>query len=312
MVAALDIGGTKVHGAIVDSQGNILKQMREPVAVGHGPDAFFKQLIQMLTELTRDHKITKVGIGCAGPLDGQSGDLLDPTNFFTDGKSWGRLSLLKPLQQHFSTWKFFLDNDAAAAVLGEKWLGGTATDNLAVMTLGTGVGIGVLVDGKLVRTRQGLHPETSHIPLNYADQNFPCGCGNFGCIEAYLAGSHVLQRLAKAWQKQYLDGEQLLALLNAQDPRALSAMSEYGEWLAQSIHALAVLFGPEQISLTGGFATTAPWFLPVVEKRLPQLLARRRVGVDFLPKVHVSRLGDNLSVLGAARVGYLYSESKER
>ena len=305
MIAALDIGGTKVHGAIVDQQGKILKQLRQAVRVSEGPDAFFKQLIDILTELSRDHKINQVGIGCAGPLDGQTGELLDPTNFFTNGKSWGRISLLRPLQQHFKNWQFTLDNDAAAAVLGEAWLGGLNTNNLAVITLGTGVGIGLLVEGQLVRTRAGLHPETSHIPLNYGEKSFPCGCGNFGCIEAYLAGSHMLHRLALKWQKPSLSGEQLVDLLQAGESKAQSAMAEYGEWLAQTIHALAVLFGPEHVSLTGGFATTAPWFLPTVQRRLPELLARRRAGVDFLPQVKVSRLNDDLSVLGAARVGLL-------
>jgi glucokinase len=307
-VLALDIGGSKVSGAVVDPTGQILRHSRVDVAVRKGPDAFFAQLIQTLSDLSRDFSIQRVGIGCAGPLSGKTGELLDPTNFFTDGKSWGRLSLLDPLRAKWPRWKFFLDNDAAAAVLGEAWLGGVASDNLLVMTLGTGVGVGVLVDGQLVRTRGGLHPESSHIPLNCTDTAVRCGCGNLGCIEAYLAGSHFASRLAGKIKEPGLTGQRIVHLAKAVDKITLMELANYGEWMAQAIHAFAVLYGPRQISLSGGFAAAAPWFLPTVEKRLPELLARRRgPGDDFdlLPKVSVSRLGDNLGVLGAARVAML-------
>lgn len=311
MIAALDIGGTKVHGGLVDESGKLLKHERHPVKVKEGPEAFFRQLIAVLESLTAGTKVKKVGIGCAGPLNSKTGELLDPTNFFTHGKSWGRMSLLKPLQEHFPQWSFHLDNDAAAAVLGEHWLGQTKTDSLAVITLGTGVGIGVLVDGKLQRSRQGLHPESSHIPLNFMRKPAPCGCGNFGCIEAYLAVPHFVRRLATLWKMKDLSGEKLAQLARANDTRALRAFEYYGEWMAQSLRALAVLYGPEVVSLTGGFAYTAQWFLPSVEKRLPELLKRYREGVDLLPRVQVSKLGDNLSVLGAARVGMVAGRHQE-
>ncbi|MGE0763857.1 MAG: ROK family protein [Bdellovibrionales bacterium] len=303
MIAALDIGGTKVHGAIVDEQGKILRQERQPVLIQKGPDAFFRQLGEILNRLSAGFPIDRVGIGCAGPLDSVTGELLDPTNFFTGGKSWGRLSLLKPLQAQFKNWQFYLDNDAAAAVLGEAWLGGGATKNLAVITLGTGVGIGVLRDGRPVRSRGELHPEAGHFPLNFEAPDMTCGCGNNGCVEAYLGVPHFVRRLGEAWGLKDFTGEMLVAMADKGDARALEAFKNYGEWLAQTIRSLAVLYGPEQVSLTGGFAHTAKWFLPTVEKRLPEMLKRYREGVDLLPKVQVSRLGDDLSVLGAARVG---------
>ncbi len=304
-VLALDIGGSKISGAVVGADGEIFRHTKVPVQVTQGKQAFFDQLIHVITELSRDFVLRKVGIGCAGPLDPIAGELLDPTNFFTEGKSWGRLSLLEPLRAHWPKWQFALDNDAAAAVLGEAWLGGGPSDHLVAITLGTGVGVGVLVSGQLVRMRDQIHPEASHIPLNFADKDKPCGCGNYGCIEAYLAGSHFVRRLGREWNDTNLRGHILVERAKAKDARAIAAFAQYGEWLAQAIHAYAILYGPKQVSLSGGFAVAAPYFLPTTEKRLPELLSRRREGVDLVPKVSVSKLGDNLGVIGAARVAQL-------
>lgn len=304
-VLALDIGGTKVSGAVVGADGAILRRLKVPVKVGGGPDAFFKQVIQIIGDLSRDFALRKVGIGCAGPLSGRTGELLDPTNFFTDGKSWGRISLLKPLKAHWPGWQFALENDAAAAVLGEAWLGGVAGDHLLVMTLGTGVGVGVLVNGKPVRMRDEFHPEASHIPLNFSDSSRPCGCGGLGCIEAYLAGSHFARRIGEEWNEPGLNGHHLVERARQGDGRSLQAFVTYGEWLAQAIRAFAVIYGPKHVSLSGGFAVAAPFFLPTTRARLPDLLRRRREGEDLLPTVSVSKLGDDLGLLGAARVAQL-------
>lgn len=302
VVVALDIGGTKVIGATIDAQGTVLRRDRQPVAVAHGADAFFSQIIQMIGNLADGFPVSQVGIGCAGPLDGTAGELLDPTNFFTEGKTWGRLDFLSPLRAAFPKWRFQLENDAAAAVLGEAWLGGGEKENLLVLTLGTGVGVGALVGGQLVRSREGLHPEASHIPLNFADTNVPCGCGNFGCIEAYLSGQHTIERLAKSWREPKLSGAELVTRAHAGEAKVLQALALYGEWLAQAVQAFAVLYGPRQVRLSGGFAAAAPWFLPTVKSRLPELLKRRRVGKDLLPEVAVSRLGEDLGLFGAACV----------
>ncbi len=305
MVAALDIGGTKVHGAIVDAQGRILTQEKLPVLVSQGQEAFFGQLIELLERLIGAYPVRKVGLGCAGPLNGRTGELLDPTNFKTDGRSWGRISLLRPLQSHFPGLQFVLENDAAAAVLGEHWLGEGKTDNIAVMTLGTGIGLGVIVDGRLLRSRDGLHPEIGHIPLNMEDTKALC-CGKCGCIEAYLAAPNFVRRVSTDWNQPDLNGPDLVARAQGGEERALKAFEVYGDYMAHAIKALCVMFGSEVVAFTGGFAHSAPLFLPRVEKRLPELLKRYREGFDLLPRVKISSLGDRLGVLGAARVALLH------
>lgn len=326
-VLALDIGGTKINAAVVTATGKILCGHKEPVHLQDGPAGLVEQIKDICTimaanvdDASKTMRLSKgaahsakkaklpfaaVGIGCAGPLNSDTGELLDPTNFFTDGTSWGKAPLLKPLRKFAPKVKWSLDNDAAAAVLGEAWLGKGERENLLVMTLGTGVGVGVVTEGKIIRARPGLHPESSHIPLNYTDREAPCGCGLYGCIEAYLSGTSFAKRLAREWGLKELHGEEVVKLAAGGDKRAIEAFKHYGEWLAQAIAAYAVLYGPKQISLTGGFAVAADWFLPETQRLLPELLSRRREGIDLLPKVKVSRLGDQLGVLGAARLAWL-------
>lgn len=310
LVVGLDIGGTKVHGALVAADGAVLREQKSPVHLHEGPGPFAQQLAKMIVTLAEGQNIRAVGLGCAGPLDSETGELLDPTNFFTDGKSWGKVPLIamvkKELEQlKFSAVPLHLENDAAAAVLGEAWLGGGEQKNILVMTLGTGVGVGVLVNGRLTRSRHNLHPEASHIPLNYSDTSALCGCGNQGCIEAYLSGVNFTQRLAREWNEPNLTGEELGARAKGKEEKVLAAFARYSEWLAQAIHAYAVLYAPKSVVLSGGFSTLSENFLPQTQKLLPDLLKRRRDGVDLLPTVKVSRLYESIGVLGAARVALI-------
>jgi glucokinase len=192
-----------------------------------------------------------------------------------------------------------LENDAAAAVLGERWKGGHGrVENILAMTLGTGVGIGVLANGVLVRAGQGLHPEAGHIPLDINAKDYPCGCGANGCIEAYLAGSHFSRRLGRL-KNRALSGQEAVALAK-DDVWVQEAFREYGRQLAQAVRTLSVLFAPEVVVISGGFSHAASLFLEETQSLLPTLMERYRIGVDLLPKIKVSKLQDDAGVLGAA------------
>lgn len=306
-VIAFDIGGTHLRAAIVTSRKQVHLLRREPVTVRRGPAALVEQITKVVNELHQSKFRPKaVGIGCAGPLDPESGILLDPTNFKTNDESWGKVELLKNLKQRLKGFRFILENDAAAAVLGEAWHSGEAKNkNVMVMTLGTGVGVGVICNGELLRAGRLLHPEASHISINAFDSSAPCGCGLNGCVEAYLSGTNFTRRIAKRWGEPNLTGEELVNRAQRGVKPAVDAFVEYGELMAHAIQAYAVLFASEKIVLAGGFSVAAEFFLPTTEKFLEQLMVRRRQGVDMLPKISVSSLGDDLGLLGAARAAMM-------
>ncbi len=296
-----DLGGTKLRAALVSPKGRILT---EAAVVRVRQSEGFKGLIAIFQEATEQLGVTakdyrKISIASAGPLHPASGVLLDPTNFFTEKKSWGVLPLVKALTKNFKK-PVLLENDAAAAVIGEQWKGGHGrAKNILAMTLGTGVGVGVIANGALTRAGRGLHTEAGHIPLDINAKDYPCGCGANGCIEAYLAGSHFAHRLGRL-KGRPISGEEAVALANGGDVWVQEAFKEYGRHLAQAVRTLSVLFAPEVVVISGGFSHAHKLFLEETTQLLPQLMERYRDGIDLLPKIKVSKLQDEAGILGAA------------
>lgn len=211
--------------------------------------------------------------------------------------------LTKPISQEMGI-PVGLENDAAAAVLAEHWLGGArGCDNAVMMTLGTGLGVGVIANGELLRSGRGLHPEVGHVFLHQGDQTAPCGCGNYGCAEAYLSGRNFSRRCAQLWGESGLTGEELVRRAQFGDEKALKAFDEYADYFAAMVSSLVVLFSPERILISGGFSESHSLFLDRARTQLEKLLSRRRQGVDLFPEISLSQLGAETGLLGGAYVG---------
>lgn len=298
-VIGIDLGGTKVVAAVVNSKGNILAEERRATDLSGGWKKLKIQLLALCRSLQKDFpSVRAVGVGSAGPLHAPSGRLLDPTNF-----GWKK-PLVVNLSQELSLslrMPVLLENDAAAAVLAEFWQA-KAGDNCAVVTLGTGLGLGVIANGKLVRGGRGLHPEGGHILLRPGDQSAPCGCGNFGCAEAYLSGKSFGTRAGLALGKPNLTGRSLAELAQSGNSPARKLFEEYSAHLAAYLHDLVVLYYPEKIILTGSFAEAHSLFLPGARRQLKKMITRRLKTLPLFPKISVSSLGNRAGVLGGAYI----------
>lgn len=294
----LDLGGTKIAAAMVSANGRPQGLRREPSRTRHWPE-LRAQLIEICRELQEKHgKAAGIGIGSAGPLHAPSGTLLDPTNFGWAAPLKVRITaeLARALRVPVA-----LENDAAAAVLAETWKGGGGK-NCVALTLGTGLGVGVVCDGKLLRGGRGLHPEGGHLLLRAGDRSAPCGCGLFGCAEAFLSGKNFSRRAGQILGETEVNGAALTTRAADGDPRVLRLFAEYAELLAEYLQNLVVLYYPERVVFTGSFAAAHSHFLPATRTRLRELLARRLRTLPLLPELCVSKLGDNAGVLGAAYV----------
>ncbi|MBC86156.1 MAG: hypothetical protein CL677_03165 [Bdellovibrionaceae bacterium] len=303
VVLAYDLGGTKMIAAAIDGRGNILDLQKELVKKDQGMNVVLDQLIQLAQPILQKYpQIQKVAMASAGPLDPGRGELLDPTNLVTVGKSWGVVPIAQILSDGLKL-PVQLENDAAAAVLSNHWVGeGKGTDNLLMLTLGTGLGVGVIANGQLVRAGRHLHPEGGHIILNCSDKTALCGCGNYGCAEAYLSGVGFCTRYAKSIGEDYVKGQEVMRRAEAGETAALNAFTEYSEMMAQAIASFVVLFAPEKVVFAGGFSASHHYWLKATEVRLEQLLARRRSGHDLVPQLEVAQLNEHMVVLGAARI----------
>ncbi|MBU6375771.1 MAG: ROK family protein [Bdellovibrionales bacterium] len=310
-VLAYDIGGTKVHAAIITEKGRVLDEVRVSVDFSKGKAEVFRQWIDAGKSLLQRHpEVRHVGVASAGPLDPAKGRLLDPTNFKdADGKTWGVVPISKLLSRGLGGIPVVLENDAAAAVMAEHWVGAArgVADGM-ILTLGTGVGTGMMVDGKLVRAGKGLHTEGGHMIIRAGDVSAICGCGNHGCIESYLSGRSFERRARQALRAKEGDagfsGQELAERARAGEPEVRALFEEYAELLAVAIHNFVVLYAPKTVVLAGSFANAADLFLEKTRTHLEELLVRRRHGVDFLPKVVVSSLENRAGVLGGAFVAF--------
>lgn len=294
----LDLGGTKIALAVVNAAGRLKGLRQEPTRLEGGWPSLKHQLKQLCTELQREHGPAEaLGIGAAGPLHAPSGKLLDPTNF-----GWTApltVNVTREMARALAI-PVYLENDAAAAALAEGWKGGGGK-NFVVITLGTGVGLGVVCNGKLFRGGRALHPEGGHILLRPGDASAPCGCGNFGCAEAYLSGKNFASRASRLLGET-LTGLELRDRADKGDKRVLALFSEYSELLAEYLCNLVVLFYPEKIILTGSFAEARQHFLPSAEARLRELIQRRLRTIPLFPEIRASRLERNAGVLGSAYI----------
>lgn len=300
LVLAYDIGGTKVSVGVVNAQGRILESRRVLIEFNKGKNAVLQQLADLgHSYLKRYPKIKKVGIASAGPLDPLRGVLLDATNFKTRGKSWGVVPLTAYLERRLKR-KVFLENDAAAALLGECWKGaGKKSKNVAMLTLGTGLGTAFLCNGELQRAAHGFHTEGGHIIIQDEDLNLRCGCNNFGCAETWLSGTNFIRRIQKDSRENLHSAEDVMQRARAKDRDVIKYFELYSWHLAVSLHNFAVLFAPEIVVLAGSFAAASPFFLKKTSIHLQQLLSRKK---NIIPKIVSSQLNNEAGLIGAAYV----------
>ena len=300
-VLAYDLGGTKVEAGIVAANGRVLASKRVPVEFAKGKTHVINQIAQLGLELMKEHKgVKRVGLASAGPLHPAKGLLLNPINFRGNDGSWGRTPIVKILEKKLKK-KVILENDAAAAVLAEAWLGaGKNSDGVLMITLGTGLGTGIVNGGELVRAGQGLHTEGGHLIINFQETHRRCGCGNFGCAEAYLSGHSFQTWASEALGDLSLKAEDLATMARGDQGSARAQFDKYGEILAHFVYNYVILYAPETVVFSGSFAKAADLFMPATERTLEQLLERQNQVFKMTPKLKLSTLKNQAGMLGAA------------
>lgn len=299
-----DLGGTKCIAAMVNSDGEILQYEKKLIPELKRPVDLTNFMIALGKNVSRGFEPISVAIASAGPLDPQGGNLLDPTNLSHGGEEWGIVDMITPFKEAFDL-PVKLENDAAAAALSSHWLGeAKGLENSMTITLGTGIGVGAITNDRLCRAGRGLHPEVSHVSINCMDETAPCGCGNLGCVEAYLSGKNFCKRTSVKLGEDYISGPNVLQRADAKEPEILAAFDEYAELMAHALVAYVVAYAPEMVVFAGGFAVSHRFWLEKTRSRLPELLARRRKGIDMLPKLVIADESDFRVVQGAAYTAF--------
>jgi glucokinase len=261
VVGAVDIGGTKIAVGVVTPQGKVIAHQSFSTHAPQGPQASIDRIARALDGLA--HQISAplmgIGIGSTGPVDPLSGKygLVE----FLPG--WEDFNLVHALGQACSV-PVALENDADAYALGEwQWGSGQGCSPFMVVTVGTGIGVSLIYEGKVYRGVEGSHPEIGH---HVIDPSGPlCFCGASGCWES-LASGPALEQFAAAQNPQipFRSGKELCQAALEGEKTALAAVQRTAHYLGIGIANLVTLYSPQKIALAGGIMYASQLFLPVI------------------------------------------------
>lgn len=307
LLIGVDIGGTKMAAALVTARGQVLRRHRLPTPAQQGPQAVIDALCQAIEQVRGDTEMRQVsglGVGVPGPYDSK----LQVLSSSPQLAGWHNVPLKQMLQDRLGT-PTFVDNDANAAALGEHRFGaGIGTRHMIYITVSTGIGSGLILDGKLYTGASGAAGEVGHMTV---DVNGPrCKCGNWGCWEAVASGTalarEAVRRLEAGAESRILElaggdleqvkAEVVFAAFQQGDRLAQSLIERAGYYLGVGLASLINIFSPELIVIGGGLSHMGEALLGPAESVARQrAFALSASGARIVP----AKLGDDSGVLGA-------------
>lgn len=307
-VIAIDLGGTNLRVATVTLEGKILRRISVPTMAQEGVEAVIDRMVSKVLELVGAEGVRRamaLAVAAPGPTDPWSGIIVEPPNL----PGWVRVPLKEILEARLGL-TTYVGNDANVAALGEHSFGaGKGTMHMIYVTVSTGIGGGIIVDGRLLLGKNGGAGEVGHMTI---DMNGPkCACGNIGCLEAFASGTAIArqakERLRLGEKSTILDavggdlsrvtGLEVVREAKKGDSLAADIMAAAATALGVGMVNLVNLFDPEAIVIGGGVSNAGPLlFEPVrhiVNERAMGIATR---GLRIIP----TALGDDVGLVGAA------------
>ena len=307
LAIGIDIGGTKILGALVDGSGKVLTEKRVP-SPAQDPDQMVDDVVSLIQTLADEanEPVLAAGVAAAGFIDAEQSTILYAPNL-----NWRNEPLRERLQERVSI-PVFIENDANAAGWAEyKFGAGRGSKDMVMLTLGTGVGGAVVSDGKLRRGGFGIGGELGHVRV--VQDGRLCGCGRKGCVEQYASGTAVLraakklsnsdgpagQRLRQLREENgELNGHLVYQALLEGDHGALKIVSDAGGFLGQAMGTITAVLDPQVYVIGGGLSEAGELILePIRQAFISELPAR-----GFRPeaKVVTAQFSNQAGVIGAA------------
>ncbi|MFM1785890.1 MAG: hypothetical protein RLZZ108_914 [Actinomycetota bacterium] len=301
----IDIGGTKIAAALVSESGEIIRDLKVPTPAKDS-EKIADAVVDLINELASGQQVSAVGVAAAGFIDAERANIVYAPNL-----SWRNEPLKAKLEARVNL-PVFIDNDANAAGWAEFRFGaGRGVKHMVMLTVGTGVGGAVVVDGHLLRGGFGIAAELGHI--NLVPNGEPCGCGQLGCLESYGSGTALLnaaKRLASSGDPAgarlaelqadagELTGQEVYQAIQERDAGTLALLADLGAALGRAVASLTAVLDPELVVIGGGVSATGDLLLdPIRAAYLAHLPAR-----GFRPELRIvqAELVNDAGVVGAA------------
>ena len=305
-VLAIDIGGTNLRGAVINQEGSFLKRDKINSMAKAGIDKLINNLIQFINSFN-NYKFDAIGLGIPGIIDKESGIITQAPNI----AGVSNFPLIDTLKEKIDV-PIIIENDACAAAVGEHWLGSAkGTNSMIMLTLGTGLGGGIIINGDLWRGENGMAGEIGH---TIVDINGPsCNCGNNGCLESFVSGE-ALRRIVS----ENNDLKKTLVNTKLEDiPEALKILAEegnnnakqiwakFGKYLGIGISSIINLLNVEMIVIGGGISNA--WNL-FIDQTNDEIRIRSLKGPINNLKINKANLGDDSGVVGISKLSFNYLE----
>jgi len=287
-VLGIDLGGTAIKLGRFTPSGECVTTLTVPTPQPATPEAVLAAMVEAIAQLDPHHQTQAIGVGTPGPADGNGRIARVAINL----ANWHDVPLADWLEAKTGR-STILANDANCAGLGEAWLGaGRYFRNLILLTLGTGVGGAIILDGKLFAGHHGTAGELGLITLN--PEGPPCNSGNNGSLEQYVSVQAVRRRTG-------LEPGELGQQAVAGNAEAIAFWRQYGRDLGAGIASLIYVLTPEAIVIGGGISASADFFFPTVLSEIEQrVLPSSRAGLQLLK----AELGNQAGMVGAAKLAW--------
>ncbi len=305
-VFGVDVGGTTVKLGLFDINGNVLDKWEIPTRTEDGGKNILPDIAASILEKMAQKNISKedlagVGVGVPGPVDG-SGVVHKAVNL-----GWGRFDLKKELGTLLEGIRIEAGNDANVAALGEYWKGGgQGYNNMVAVTLGTGIGGGIIINGEILSGATGAGGEIGHIHVD-DDETEECGCGNHGCLEQYGSATGITRLARRALQasdkdsvlrKGELSAKAVFDAVKAGDELAIEIAEKFGDYLGKGLGAVAAVVNPEIFVIGGGVSKAGEALFDYIRPAYEKNVFHGSRNVIFA----LALLGNDAGIYGAAKM----------
>ena len=306
LTIGVDIGGTKVAAGVVDDDGTILARTRKDTP-SHDAGEVCRVVVDCIAELNADHEVRAVGIGAAGFVDAARSTVL-----FAPNLAW-RNEPLKAMIEQLAALPVVVENDANAAAWGETRFGAGKGEQFTVtVTVGTGIGGGIVLGGQLYRGAYGVASEIGHMLVEPRGRQ--CGCGNFGCLEMYASGNALVREARERADRSperapvllelaggkadAITGPQVTEAAMAGDEVAVTSFELIGTWLGCGLASLAAVLDPRVFIVGGGVSLAGELLLGPARTAFAEQLTAG----SHRPKaeLRLAELGNDAGLVGAA------------
>lgn len=308
-IYGIDIGGTTVKMGLFDEKGDMLEKWEIVTIKENNGENILPDIVKSIKEKNSEKSIETddilgIGMGVPGPIT-EDGRVLKCANL-----GWGIFSVADEMSKLTGVKKVKVGNDANVAALGEQWRGGgRGFDNIVMVTLGTGVGGGIIMNGKILTGENGAAGEIGHITVN-PKETLTCGCGCKGCLEQYSSATGVI-RLAKErleasdkpselrkFADDEIGGKEVFDAYKAGDELAAEAVDEFAAYLGMGLGNVASVVDTQAFVIGGGLSKNGPIVIELIKKQYEKNVMFALKNTEF----RLAELGNDAGMYGAVRM----------